>query len=219
MFFFFGLLTAVLAQNCWTQDCDCEIETRDGKTTRACDDLDCCEIQNDSATRRNLMSRSIEDEFGQSTSVATRCLCCSCLNVTCKNTIDATVSLDTEVILRSEESVDVSQKQKKTVADYHREIMEDRVEVRGCTEIQEICDCQLQESACTNMDCCAFDNVLPPFDVQDRSTSPMILRGTEGRGDILVDCDCCSCSNVKCDNEIGVDLTVAFDASPPPPPP
>ena len=220
LFCLFALVSFTLSCSI-LQTCDCDFES-DSKRG-PCDTMECCEIDN--VGGRNvgavppLRTLTFDD-----TTVATRCMCCSCANVTCTNSFHLQFEGDFESDLQDrtgsskpsisfnnqrEETTSKQKPQGKTLADKHRELYHDPVEVRGCYDVTQECNCNGVEG-CSEVHCCDVDNFLESdFFGENRQ---MIIRG-DGvtRGDLLISCDCCSCSSVDCTDVVNADIEVEID--------
>ena len=195
LFFFFAFLATALSYCDIEQNCDCSLPS-------SCSDNECCQFD----------SRSVDSYTFGRTTVATRCICCSCSNVTCSS--DSTLHVDATFNIvsnsRSSEKPAVAprkeQKPKRTVAEVHREMYEGAVEVRSCLDIEQECKCD-PTSSCSALDCCQFET-------SDRRE--MLLRGEGSRGDIFLACDCCGCHQMDCSDKWDINIDLDGDIVSPP---
>ena len=225
--FFFGLLALTLSAEdsrgeiCnISQKCDCEVSL-----ARSCTSLECCALLDSDGTLPPVVRMAAKRD---ETTLIVQCLCCSCANITCKTTIDFEVDLDITEIESSNgdggggtsalekptvQFRDV--KEERTIADFHRELLEDRLEVRDCLDIQQECSCEVESDSCSDARCCEVANNVPLEFSQlgsNRNTPPrqMVMRGGN-EGIVLVECDCCSCIHVDCSDDVEVEIDVTAD--------
>mmetsp|Transcript_9428 Transcript_9428/g.12690 ORF Transcript_9428/g.12690 Transcript_9428/m.12690 type:complete len:241 (+) Transcript_9428:28-750(+) len=206
---FFGVLS--FTRGCdIEQTCDCYAE----ESRRSCTQVDCCRI----VTEIDITEPSdfpINQRYDPS-KIILQCLCCSCVNITCEAdiTFEEDSVFDVEFSSRtgptSKPSVrEAEVVEQRSLADVHRELVDDRVKVRDCEDIEQVCDCNVEDS-CDFLDCCDLENELTFANLGRRSSEPppKMVMHRDDRVDLLIECDCCACAHVDCSQVLNIDINL-----------
>eukprot|EP00008_Paramoeba_atlantica_P010110 CAMPEP_0201487364 /NCGR_PEP_ID=MMETSP0151_2-20130828/12629_1 /ASSEMBLY_ACC=CAM_ASM_000257 /TAXON_ID=200890 /ORGANISM="Paramoeba atlantica, Strain 621/1 / CCAP 1560/9" /LENGTH=220 /DNA_ID=CAMNT_0047872371 /DNA_START=56 /DNA_END=718 /DNA_ORIENTATION=+ len=203
---FFALIAVAFCGSCdISQTCSCDLLEEAQEKRGSCESLYCCESFNGNF---DFGDRSVGLREVRSTPLTMSCLCCSCHNVTCETVLDYTSEFEGTATARD------AKPEIKTVADAHRSLVEGRKVVKGCYDIEDNCACEAEKNSCSSLDCCEITNAFEPQVPDFRRNfqpekSPMVMY--TGRGAILLECDCCSCQGVDCNNEADIEFDIEVD--------